>query len=108
MYVCGPGSSFGIATDYWLDGPGIESWGRDFPSVQTGPGANPASCTMGTGSFPRVKCNRGLLLTTHLLLEPRSWKSTAIPLPPSESKLGLQRGYFSFYYVCVYLHSPLS
>jgi hypothetical protein len=23
--------------------------------VQTGPGAHPASCTMGTGSFPRVK-----------------------------------------------------
>jgi hypothetical protein len=29
---CGPGSSVGIATDYGLDGPGIESrWGRDFP-----------------------------------------------------------------------------
>jgi hypothetical protein len=26
-----PGSSVGIATGYWLDGPGIESrWGRDF------------------------------------------------------------------------------
>jgi hypothetical protein len=23
--------------------------------VQTGPGAHPASCTMGTGSFPEVK-----------------------------------------------------
>jgi len=31
--VCGgPDSSFGIATRYGLDGPGIESrWGRDFP-----------------------------------------------------------------------------
>jgi hypothetical protein len=28
---CGPGSSIGIATDYGLDGPGIETrWGRDF------------------------------------------------------------------------------
>jgi hypothetical protein len=28
----GPGSSVGTATDYGLDGPGIESrWGRDFP-----------------------------------------------------------------------------
>jgi hypothetical protein len=28
----GPGSSVGIAIDYGLDGPGIESrWGRDFP-----------------------------------------------------------------------------
>jgi len=41
---CGPGSSVGIATEYVLDGPGIESrWGRDFPPVQTGPGAHPAA-----------------------------------------------------------------
>jgi len=34
---------------------GIESrWGRDFPPVQTGPGAHPAFCKMGTGSFPGV------------------------------------------------------
>jgi hypothetical protein len=48
----GPGSSVGIATDYGLDGPGIEfRWGQDFPPVQTGPGDHPASCTMGTGFF---------------------------------------------------------
>jgi len=49
--VCGPGCVLGIATGYGLDGPGIESWwGRDFSApVQTGPGAHPASCTMGTG-----------------------------------------------------------
>jgi len=80
---CGPGSSVGIATDYGLDGPGIESrWGQDFPPVQTGPGAHPASCTMGTGSFPGVKCGRDVLLTTHPLLAPKSWKGSAIPLPP--------------------------
>jgi hypothetical protein len=28
---------------------------RFFAHVQTGPGAHPASCTMGTGSFPGVK-----------------------------------------------------
>ena len=68
-----PGSSVGIATDYGLDGPGIEPrWGRDFPPVKTGPGAHPASCTMGTGSFTGVKCGRGVLLTTHPLLAPRS------------------------------------
>ena len=60
----------------------IESrWGRDFPPVQSGPGAHPVSCKMGTGSFPGVKCDRGVLLTTHPLLVPRSWKSRAIPLP---------------------------
>jgi hypothetical protein len=34
-------------------------------SVQTGPGAQPASCTMGTGSFPGVKSGRGVTLTPH-------------------------------------------
>ena len=33
--------------------------------VQTGPGAHPASWKIGTGSFPVVKCGRGVLLTTH-------------------------------------------
>jgi hypothetical protein len=74
LYRCGPGSSVGIATGYGLDGPGIESWwGRDFPQpVQTGPGVHPASCTMGTGSFPGVESGRGVTLTPHPLLVPRS------------------------------------
>jgi len=73
--MCGPGSSVGIATELRAGRSGIESrWGRDFPPVQIGPGAHPASCKMGTGSFPGVKCGRGVLLTTHPLLVPRSWK----------------------------------
>ena len=68
LYLCaswytryGPGSSVGIVTGYGLDGPGIESrWGRDFSApVQTGPGAQPASCTMVTESFPGVKSGPG-------------------------------------------------
>ena len=39
-------------------------------SVQTGPGAHPASCAMGTGSFPGVKSGRGATLTPHPLLVP--------------------------------------
>ena len=31
--------------------------------------------------FPGVKYSRGVLLTTHPLLVPRSWKSRTIPLP---------------------------
>jgi hypothetical protein len=60
----GPGSSVGTATDYGLDGPGIESrWGARFSApVQTGPGAYPATCTMGTGSFQGVKSGRGVTL----------------------------------------------
>ena len=42
---------------YGLNGPGIESWwGRDFPHPsRPAPGAHPAFCIMGTGSFPGVK-----------------------------------------------------
>ena len=75
--LCGPGSSVGIATVYWLDGP----VGRDFPPVQTGPAVHPASFTMGTGSFPGVNYGRGVLLTTRPLLVPWPWESRAIPLP---------------------------
>ena len=40
-----------------LDGPGLETWGwvRFSAPVQTIPGTQPASYTMGTGSFPGVK-----------------------------------------------------
>ena len=68
----------------------IESrWGRDFPPSQTDPRAHPASCKMGTGSFPGVKCGWGMLLTTHPLLVPVSWKSRAIPLPTLWATPGL-------------------
>jgi len=71
-----------LKTDYGLERSGYRiPMGRDFPPIQTGPGAHPASCTMGTGSLPGVKYGRGVLLTTHPLLVPRSWKSRAIPLP---------------------------
>ena len=73
MYY-GPGSSVGIATAYGLDGPGIEPrWGERFSTpVQTGPEAHPASRTMGTGSFPGVRCGWGVTLTPHPLPAPRS------------------------------------
>jgi hypothetical protein len=58
----GPGSSVGIATGYGLDGPEIES----------GPGAHPASCITVTGSFPGVQSGRGVMLTPHPVLVPRS------------------------------------
>jgi len=68
LILCGPGSSVGIATELRAGRFGIESrWGRDFPPIQTGPGAHPASCTMGTASFPGVKCGRGVLLATNHL-----------------------------------------
>jgi hypothetical protein len=68
---CGPGSSVGIAAELRAGRSGIESrWGRDFPPVQTVPVAHPTSRKMGTGSFPGVKCGRGVTLTPHPLLVP--------------------------------------
>ena len=49
---------------------------------------------MGTGSFPGVKCGRGVLLTTHPLLVPQSWKSRAIPLPTLWATPACNRDYF--------------
>jgi len=44
--ACGTGSSVGIVTEYGPDDPG---------PFQAGPGVHPASCKMGTRSFPEVK-----------------------------------------------------
>ena len=54
---------------------------------------------MGKGSFPGVKCGRGLLLTTHPLLVPRSWKSRAIPLPIIWATPGLKWYHFNFIFI---------
>ena len=72
----------GIATGYRLDGPRIEyRWeARLSTPVQTGYGIHPASCIMGTGSFPGVNGGRGMTLKPHPLLVPWSRKSEAIPL----------------------------
>jgi hypothetical protein len=55
----------------WTTGVRSPAEENDFSSslcVQTGSGAHPASCTMGTeGPFPRVKRGPGVTLTTHLI-----------------------------------------
>ena len=104
LYV-GRDSSVDIATGYELDGPGdgIPVGARFSAPVQTGPGAHPTSCTMGTGSFPGVKSGRGVTLTPHPLLVPWSWKSRAIPLlplwavRPVQSLSACTRVHFTFY-----------
>ena len=67
-----------------MDGPGIESrWGARFSTlVQTVPGAHPASCTMGTGSFLGVE-----------------WPGRGADHPPPSRCRGHER-------VGLYLYSP--
>ena len=56
MIFMGRNSSVSIATVYWLDGPGINSWWGDFPHLsRPALGTHPASYRMGTGSFLGVK-----------------------------------------------------
>jgi len=44
IYICGPGSSAGIAAELQAGRSRIESQlGQDFLPIQTGPGAHPAS-----------------------------------------------------------------
>jgi hypothetical protein len=46
-----------------LDSPGIKA--RFSAPIQTGPGAHPTSCSMGTGSPSWVQSGQGEVLTTH-------------------------------------------
>jgi hypothetical protein len=63
---------------------------RFFAPVQTGPGAHPSSCAMGTRYFPEVKSGRGVTLTRHPLLVPWPRKSSDIPLLPLCAVLPVQ------------------
>ena len=49
----GRNSAVGIATRYWLDGPGIESrWGRDLPTRPDGSWGLPSLLYNGYRVFP--------------------------------------------------------
>jgi hypothetical protein len=74
-------SSGSLVTDYGLEDRAIEvrspAGAKDFSSslfVQTGSGAHPASCPMGTGGpfSGDIKPGWGVTLTTHPHLVPRS------------------------------------
>jgi hypothetical protein len=86
--VCrGPGSSVSIATDYGLDGLGIESrWRRDFPHL-------PSLLYDRYRVFLRLESGWGVTLTPHPLLMPRSKKqSKAIPLLSLRAFVACKKG----------------
>jgi hypothetical protein len=62
---------------------GIEcQWGSRFSSRPDRSWGPPSLLQNGYRVFPGgIKCGRGVLLTTHHNLVPRSWKSRAVPLP---------------------------
>jgi hypothetical protein len=81
--VCGPGSSVGIATELrdGRSGDRIPVGARFFAHVQTGPGAHPASCTMGTGYFRGVRRpGRGADHPPPFSAEVENYNSTLLPL----------------------------
>ena len=56
----GPGSSVGIATDYGLDGPGMESrWGARFSAHPDRPRGSPSLLYNGYRVFPGGKVRPG-------------------------------------------------
>jgi hypothetical protein len=73
--------------------------------VQTGPGVHPASCTMGTRSFPGLKSGQGVTLTPHPLLVLWLRKGRAISLlplwavQPVQSLGACTRVHFTYWYV---------
>jgi len=71
---------------WWLQagrsGDRIPVGARFSAPVQTGTDIHPASCTMGTGSFPGVKSGRGVMLIPNTLLVPlvmKEYRYTSTP-----------------------------
>jgi hypothetical protein len=99
-----PGSSVSIGPGYGLYNRAIEvrspAGAKDFSfilCVQTGSGAHPASCTMGTrGPFPGTKRGRSVTLTTHPHLVPRSRMSRSYTSSPPKRLRGVWWDSFSF------------
>jgi len=101
-YTLGRGSSVGIATKYGLDGPGSYPGGNEtFRPSRPAVESTHTIVQRVPSLSPGVKCGLGVLLTTHSLLVPRSWKSRAIRLPTLWATPGLT-------FIIHVIHSPTS
>jgi hypothetical protein len=95
-----PDSSVSTVSDHGLDDRAIgvrsSAEAKDFSSnlcVQTGSGAHPASCKMGTGGpFPGAERGRGVTLTTHPHLVSRSRMSRSYISSPPQAPPGRVAG----------------
>jgi hypothetical protein len=99
-----PSSSVSIVSDCGLEDRAIgvrsPAGANDFSSnlcVQTGSEVHPASCTLGTGgAFPGTKHGRGVTLTSHPHLVPRSRMSRSYTSCPPKPHYGMYRDCFAF------------
>ena len=66
--------------------------GTRFSARPDRPWGPPSLLYNGYWVFPGGRGGRGVLLTTHPLLVPRSWKSTAIPLLPLWACVAYKKG----------------
>ena len=89
-----------MATDFGLDSSGSNPGGDEiFRLARPALGPTQPPVKWAPDLSRGVKCGRGVLLTTHPLLVPRSWKSRTIPLPTFWATLG--NGIFTFTYMLV-------
>jgi hypothetical protein len=90
---CGPDSSVGIATGYGLEGPGSNPGGDEiFRTCPCRPWGPHSLLYNGYRAFPGVECGRGVTLTPHPLLMPRSKNSRDIPLLSVRAFVAYKKG----------------
>jgi hypothetical protein len=90
------------ATGWTISGGRIPVEVRFCVAVQTGPGAHPASCTIGTGSLSMGVKRPGYGVEHPHHLRRGFMESRAIPLFPHCTFMGFSTMHFTYQYVRIY------